>query len=59
VPLRSFVSPFARNWDTHVSTAEIVNLCAALPLTATRFWLGSLQDSMKRVSEKESKSSKG
>lgn len=52
-PYRTFTNPFSQNWDTHVSTAELVNLCASWPLTATRFWLGSWQDSMERVSEKK------
>jgi hypothetical protein len=53
-PYRAFANPFSREWDTHVSTAELMNLFASLPMTATRFWLGSWQDSLKRVSEKES-----
>jgi ubiquinone biosynthesis protein len=53
IPVRSFSNPFSSNWDTHVSTAELVNLCTSLPLTATRFWLGSIEDSVKRVRSKE------
>jgi hypothetical protein len=34
-----------------VSTAEIMNLCTSLPITATRFWLGSWQDSIRRISK--------
>ncbi|GAB4282004.1 MAG: hypothetical protein Kow0029_27320 [Candidatus Rifleibacteriota bacterium] len=57
-PLRTFANPFSQEWDTHVSTAEILNLCASWPLTATRFWLGSWQDSLKRLESETSKSQK-
>jgi ubiquinone biosynthesis protein len=51
IPFRAFTNPFTREWDTHVSTAEIMNLCTSLPITATRFWLGSWQDSIRRISK--------
>lgn len=48
-PYRNFSNPFSKDWNTHVSTAEIISLCAAWPLTAARFWLGSWHDSLNRV----------
>lgn len=54
LPFRSFSSPFSKEWNTHVSTAELINLFASWPLTATRFWLGSWQDSIERVSVEKS-----
>lgn len=52
-PYRSFANPFSRDWDTHVSTAEVLNIWAAWPLTAARFWLGSWNDSVTRTALKE------
>ncbi|MEW6711596.1 MAG: AarF/UbiB family protein [Candidatus Riflebacteria bacterium] len=52
-PYRAFANPFSKDWDTHVSTAEIYSLCASWPLTATRFWFGSWNDSIKRVATRE------
>lgn len=55
LPFRTFTSPFSKDWNTHVSTAELINLCASWPMTAARFWLGSWQDSLNRAGEKNSR----
>ena len=43
-PSRAFSNPFTRNWNTHVSTAELMRLCTDMPLSATRFWFGCWSD---------------
>jgi hypothetical protein len=55
IPFRTFTNPFTNDWNTHISTAEIMNICTSLPLTATRFWLGSWQDSLRRISKASTK----
>jgi len=52
-PSRAFANPFTRNWNTHVSTAELLKLCTDMPLSASRFWFGCWSDVLDRSDNRE------
>ncbi len=42
-PFRAFSDPFSKEWGTHLSNAQILELLSSWPTLYTNFWLGCLK----------------